>query len=676
MLLCKYCERPVYVQRGSCSYCGKPIKIDETDPPAEGMQPSGMIAAEYFPYEPKGSQTRIVNKITETLKGSQHIIMESGAGTGKTICSLAGALYHAKSNDMKVIYTSRTILQCDQVMKEIKAISKNASVSGISVVGRKKSCLLLNKMENFDDISDQGIAAICKNRRRNSDRGIGSGCCFYEHTEANLSKIEEFHKKEFPTSADAIKFCSDLKVCPYIARKRIIHKMDVVVAPYANILSESARDPLLKSMKCEKGNILLIVDEAHNLIPMAREQSSRQISLKDIDEAKEELTASGDRTIIKYITAKRFTDTVSELIKSVANEYFYAIGSYETDRREDEERLEYGIFRQRLEKRFSFTEDGLKYAIDRLISLGEEIADQFLDKESNKHSKTEELGLFLKDLLYSEENEFIKIIKTDSDEGTMLRLACAYPRDIITFVKSLRGGIHMSSTLDMRKYRMIMELSDKSVSILYELPPTSKKKRVMFVEDVTADYNELNNPEMKERIADYIVNLCNATEKNTMVCFTSYQWMNALMPRLENRINKTKYWETSRQQKMTAEQLNRFKEGRNGVFFSVMGGSVTEGIDFPGDQLSLVIIVGIPFPRNTKESKAIEEQYRDRFGITAHDAKTHALIKIKHAIGRLRTDEGVVVILDSRAELYKKDLSNLSLAPDSVKAVSKLLRSR
>ena len=45
---------------------------------------------------------------------------------------------------------------------------------------------------------------------------------------------------------------------------------------------------------------------------------------------------------------------------------------------------------------------------------------------------------------------------------------------------------------------------------------------------------------------------------------------------------------------MTMKALNEFRKGRNGVFFTVMGGSIAEGIDFPGEELCFAIIVGIP----------------------------------------------------------------------------------
>jgi DNA excision repair protein ERCC-2 len=79
-----------------------------------------MIEAErppLFPYKPRPSQVEIVRAVQDAMDRGKHLVMESGTGTGKTICSLVGALQHAKANKKKVLYLTRTISQSDQVMK-------------------------------------------------------------------------------------------------------------------------------------------------------------------------------------------------------------------------------------------------------------------------------------------------------------------------------------------------------------------------------------------------------------------------------------------------------------------------------------------------------------------------------------------------------------------------------
>src|SRR5581483_1594585 len=77
--------------------------------------------------------------------------------------------------------------------------------------------------------------------------------------------------------------------------------------------------------------------------------------------------------------------------------------------------------------------------------------------------------------------------------------------------------------------------------------------------------------------------------------------------------------------------------------------SFWEGIDIPGDRLSCVIVVRLPFPVPTEPVFAARaEQVRDPF---AGYALPMAALRLKQGFGRLirrGTDRGAVVILDGR----------------------------
>jgi ATP-dependent DNA helicase DinG len=74
-----------------------------------------------------------------------------------------------------------------------------------------------------------------------------------------------------------------------------------------------------------------------------------------------------------------------------------------------------------------------------------------------------------------------------------------------------------------------------------------------------------------------------------------------------------------------------------------------EGIDIPGERLSCVIVVRLPFPVPTDPVYAARaEQVRDPF---THLALPQAALRLKQGFGRLirrSTDRGAVVILDNR----------------------------
>jgi DNA excision repair protein ERCC-2 len=112
------------------------------------------------------------------------------------------------------------------------------------------------------------------------------------------------------------------------------------------------------------------------------------------------------------------------------------------------------------------------------------------------------------------------------------------------------------------------------------------------------------------------------------------------------------------------ELINTFKNER-GVLFGVMGGRLSEGIDFPGAELEIVILVGIPYPKPTSRQKALQNYYDKKFDkgweYTVH-APTQR--KILQSIGRLirtENDKGFALILDHRAIQFKNQLEGLSI---------------
>jgi DNA excision repair protein ERCC-2 len=304
----------------------------------------------------------------------------------------------------------------------------------------------------------------------------------------------------------------------------------------------------------------------------------------------------------------------------------------------------------------------LMSAVDRMIEIGENRTEYLLDHGIHRLSDIFVLGISLKDWISSDEEQFIKTIRADKD-GEMICASCIDPSDITMFIRSLKGSVHMSGTLQpLEQYARTMGLPRTSVMKIYKTPFPPENRSVIYVNDVTTKYEDLKRAGMTERIAGHIIRLCNAVEKNTLVFFPSYGMMSKIKPMVEMKIDKRLYWEESGHQKRTMNSLDQFRKGRDGVFFTVMGGSIAEGIDFPGDELSFAIIVGIPYPPPTIESKAMSDMFDKRYGAGigwTYVNEVPAVRKMKQAIGRLirsRTDRGMAVILDSRASRYAAQL--------------------
>jgi len=650
---CRVCGSPIG-DTESKQHCLTDAGFGERRDEMKVFLPKDRLAAPYFPYEPRESQMDIVRDITTALASSRHIVMESGTGTGKTICALAGALHHAKMKNKKLIYLTRTISQSDQVMRELKAISEIKDISGMTLTGRKRSCPLLMSIPGYEDVPPHVLSSLCEERKAKSLRG-GGGCRFYDRVRTHSSKVEAYCKDKFPTSDELDRFCESMDVCPYEVRKLLIQGMDAVVAPYVHILSEDIRANLLAHMRCDDENIVLIVDEAHNLIPAARDQGSFSIRVKDLDAAAEEIAILKDPVLFEDIRAGEFVALLKAVIRGIANEnitFTVREAVIANDRVES-----------KLMGKLSMSRNDLMSAVNKMIDIGEVRTEYLIDHGEHRLSGLLVLGISLKDWISSDEGQFIKSIKADND-GEMLCASCIDPSDITMFIRSLKGSIHMSGTLQpLEQYVRTVGLPNTTVMKVYPTPFPPENRSVVYVNDVTTKYDDMKrDATMMDRISNHLIRLCNAVDKNALIFFPSYGMMAKVKQIVDGRIDKRTYWEESGHQKRTMSSLDQFRKGRNGVFFTVMGGSIAEGIDFPGDELSFAVIVGIPYPPPTIESKAMSDMFDSRYGIGKgweYVSEVPAVRKMKQAIGRLirtETDRGMAVILDSRASRYAKQL--------------------
>lgn len=599
-------------------------------------------------------QVDIINDITNALNRGKHIVIESGTGTGKTITSLAGALAHAKPLGKKIVYVTRTISQSDQVMKELKAISTLRPVSGLTLTGRNKSCPLLQSRPDFENLTPTVLSTLCSDKKQKNQQGKSGGCPYFSRVTAMVDSVESYAKKNFPKSEDIDIYCRTNNVCPYEVKKAMMKDFDVVVAPYIHIIDPDIRDNFLSNLEADPSDIVLIVDEAHNFMDAVREQESFTINSRLIGSGVDECSAFDKPKVGSGVTLDAFLKAVKNAVNVLSTKY---IGFNTAEALLPPNALEEEVARI-LGKSIS----DLPVMAEETVSLGEDREKAVSDTDAPS-SPLLELATLLSLWFNSPPDRYVKSIRA-SEDGPSIRAACIDPLDIGRFMRKIKGAVHMSGTLQpLDNYAKVLGLPADSVPRTYPSPFPKENKLVVYSKDLTTNYAELQkDPEMKTRLCRTVAQLCNAVDKNILVFMPSYRVMRDMRPYLEESVRKDLYWEESGRQKRTMQALDRFRSDRNGVFFCVMGGSVAEGIDFPGDELCFAIIVGIPYPPPSLEIKAMKELFDKRYGPGMgwkYTSEVPAVRKMRQAIGRLiRTpdDRGMAVILDNRAARNARQL--------------------
>jgi len=153
------------------------------------------------------------------------------------------------------------------------------------------------------------------------------------------------------------------------------------------------------------------------------------------------------------------------------------------------------------------------------------------------------------------------------------------------------------------------------------------------------------------KMAEEIVRLVGACHGHALVLFTSYRQMAEVRALTDGQWQYPTYqaWRNG------GKIIQKFKQSGNGVLFAA--GSCWEGIDFPGDMVSLLIIAKLPFPIPDPVSDYERQQYPNLRDYINAEVIPEMQKKLRQGFGRaIRTEQDscVIAILDERAGIGGK----------------------
>ena len=173
-----------------------------------------------------------------------------------------------------------------------------------------------------------------------------------------------------------------------------------------------------------------------------------------------------------------------------------------------------------------------------------------------------------------------------------------------------------------------------------------------MVERTTTKYTERSDMQFEE-IASLIAQMVEKIPGNTIVYFPSFEILRLVRQNLAiHRIVLEQKMVMSQDEKEKLVKDFKALSREGGVMLAVSGGSIAEGIDFPGENLKAAIIVGIPFESVSLQSGALIEFYDKRFGKGwdyAYNAPAiNRAIQAAGRVIRTENDRGVCIFLDRR----------------------------
>jgi len=598
-----------------------------------------------FPYTPRKYQTEILDLFRTTLYNRGHLILEAGTGSGKTVCALEPALKFALENKKRIIYVTRTNAQQKQVIYELRQITKKNKIFGCSMQGRRNLCLLIKDEPELLDGTPEELSKICADRKRNTLSNQKNGCKYFANLcTNNAGDIVRWTKRNLPTAEEFAVYCEEKRLCPHELIKSMINDAIIVVAPYIYFFDPFLRQHLLEMMNVRIDEVLLIVDEAHNLPEYARSLKSVGLSLNTLKLAEKEMSDFGDMEIVENIMISDFCAGMKKILFRIKNEYVT-----EEDALVPPNEIESEIMCS-----FKISSTRLDKIIKNMIMYGEFVKEIKRKEGKLPRSYIHSVASFLLMWVNADEH-YVKIVNSKPE----FEIYCLDPSLVAGVVNECFFSSHMSGTLTLLdEYRDSIGLPASTRMFSFPSPFPEENRKIFSVDDVTTRYEEFSKDKaIIRKLETYIKDICNSFQKNIIVFFPSFE----LMKKINIPLNKNLYVEEQgMHQKELMGMIESFKSQKNSVLFSVAGGRISEGMDFPGKTLEIAVLVGLPYPKPTAKQKALQNYYDIKFGKGwEYTVRAPTIRKTLQCIGRLIRDENdkaAAVILDKRAKHFKKQL--------------------
>jgi len=550
---------------------------------------------DYFPYKIRPAQRIIVNSISKLISKQKNVVLEAANGTGKTVATLCAVLPYAKKYGKKIVYMARTHSQMDRVMEELTEVSNKQSVSGI--VMRSRSSMCLNKLLLEYATDNRSANEICKQLKKSKK------CSYYSNmmVDSKLLPVLRALEEQPATTELIFEMAERQAICPAEIARKALRSVDVVACSYLYIFDPQVRSSFLEMMEVEMNDIILVIDEAHNLPETALNIDSDSISTFTFTRAVREASRNARSDLIPFFEASL----------EVLKKHGKGIKTY------DEKVINGGQFFEDIELQLEGVNFDLEDYEDELaesffaelIEVGQIIRSRMAKANKEPNSSIGKLGEFF-DFLYRSiaYESFITTIEKQAfkdgkrDTYDVLRTTSLDSRTVtLEPLSDCHLSVHISGTIgDPDAYLRLtgLEKLDTAANLLPS--PYSRSNVAVYVTKKISSIYSHRNSQLYREMVDIILAVIENTPGNIGVFAPSYLFLKEIMSHgLEQKSRKPIYEVRQRMKSQENEVLiRRFKReaSRGGaVLCAVLGGRSSEGTDFKGDLMNAVCVVGMPY---------------------------------------------------------------------------------
>lgn len=599
-----------------------------------GLRRDESLKSLEFPFPYREGQRELTVSVYRTIARKRKLFIQAPTGIGKTLSTVFPSLKAiGEGYGEKLFYlTAKTITR--GVAEEALDILRRDGLyfRSVTLTAKDKLCFLDQPECN---------PITCPYARGHYDR-------------VNDAVYDIVHKEFGITREVILRYAEEFQVCPFEFCLDISSFVDGIICDYNYVF-----DPDVRLQRYfgdgMKGEYIFLVDEAHNLVPRAREMYSASLIKEDV-------------LLVKKLVKSRSQPLTAQL-----------------------DRLNKVLLEMKRECDTCLILDDAAHIVIILTALFA-VFEKFMDEYKEFEGRDQVLDFYFTVRnfmnIYERVDDHYRIYADFLDNGDFcVKLLCVNP--IVNIKECLDQGnstVFFSATmLPIRYYRELLSNDPEDYAVYVDSPFDRDNRLLLAASDVTSRYTRRNVSEYRKILA-YIYELAEARKGNYIVFFPSYQYLKQVYELMEadksgeadcavgdaaNEHDITCIAQNSRMTDVEREEfLLEFDKDRANslVAFCVMGGLFSEGIDLKEERLIGAVIVGTGLPMVCTE----QEILKGYFDETEQDGFSFAyqypgMNKVMQSAGRvIRTvhDKGVILLLDDRflrrdyQELFPREWSD------------------
>ena len=557
-----------------------------------------------------------------SLAEGKHLLAHAPTGLGKTAVALVAALDVGLAADKLVLFLTSRQSHHRIAIETIRRIeAKGLRVPAIDLIAKHSMCL-----QEAAPSHGRAFQEFCDFRVKSRT------CTFF--TRDNSAVVAAVLQRTLHVQ-ELVRASSACRVCPHRVAMDAAARSRLVVCDYNYVFSD-IRGRFLPRLGRSLEDLILIVDEAHNLPDRIRAHLVGDLSVLDILRAAKE--------------ARSIDGGVAGELVAVAKSLERFVTSLRAER----------IARK--EEFIDVVEDGLRTVggdAPSYASFAEGVA--FAGEDAVRRGVPTHL---------TEVAEFLARWR-DSDEG-ILRLVVPGAEGKFAFrlldpsvlSRAIFDGVHasilMSGTLfPAEMYADLLGIAPGRRMLRTYPSPFPRENRLLLVSPNVTTLFVKRGREMHDAIAREIGGIASVVPGNVAAFFPSYELLEEAHRRLRGirlpkkiLVERSEWTKAQRDGALEALRLARLEGGA--LLLGVQGGSLSEGVDYYDNLLAAVIVVGLPLSPPSVEGEALRDYYGRKFGF----AKGHDYAVVYPAVNRLlqaagrairsERDRAAIVLLEGR----------------------------